>query len=441
MVPIIALVGATNVGKSTLFNFLTRSRDALVADFPGLTRDRQYGIGRVGDYSYRVIDTGGFTGERNGLCRFISDQAEIAIHQSDAVLFIVDTNIGLTNLDIEIADQLRRVAKPVFLVINKAEGQDKALATAEFTQLGFADPMAISALHGQGINNLIARIGAAIPISPDNGEGDTDRPTPWVAVVGRPNVGKSTLINQLIGEERLLATDQPGTTRDSIYVPFVSAGRNYTLIDTAGIRRRPQITDVIEKFSVIKSLQAIDQAHAVILLLDAQHGITDQDRHLVGQILEAGRGLVVAINKWDKLDMPARSLFKKQLERHFPFLDFVRFHYISALQGSGLDKLLPEIDRIYETATRAITTPLATQILHDATITHPPPLIYGRRIKLRFAHQGGRNPLRIIIHGNQIAIPDNYRRYLINAYRSALQISGVPLILEFKRSANPFMKK
>ncbi|CAK0764849.1 50S ribosomal subunit stability factor [Gammaproteobacteria bacterium] len=454
MLPVIAIVGHPNVGKSTLFNVLTRSRDALVADFPGLTRDRQYGLGRFGPRPYRVIDTGGFTGEREGLLKLMSEQAMFAVQEADVVLFLVDAKTGLTAADEEVAEYLRRLRKPIFLVVNKAEGQGTAMAAADFMRLGFADPIAISAVYGQGINLLLEKVFATQPALDDielnptegveNDEGSTtqqpgDRPEPWVAVVGRPNVGKSTLINRLLGEERLLASDQPGTTRDSIHVPFASDGRNYTLIDTAGIRRRGRVTEMVEKFSVVKTLQAIDTAHVVILVMDAHQGVSDQDTHLVGHVLEAGRGLVVAVNKWDGLDTAARAAIKEQIDRQFPFMDFAPFQYISALRGSGLSGLLGAVDRVYASATCRIPTPLATRLLQDAVAANAPPMVHGRRIKLRFAHQGGRNPPRIIVHGNQAeAVPEGYRRYLANAYRKALELVGTPLVIEFKGNTNPY---
>ena len=444
MLPIIAIVGHPNVGKSTLFNVLTRSRDALVVDFPGVTRDRQYGLGRIGPRPFRVIDTGGFTGERTGLLKLMSDSAALAVSEADIVLFLVDAKAGLTASDEEVAEYLRRLRKPIFLVVNKAEGLGIAMATADFTKLGFADPIAISAVHQQGIQLLLEKIFAtqpepAEPIVADAIDPSEERPEPWVAIIGRPNVGKSTLVNQLVGEERVLTSDQPGTTRDRIHVPFMTHGRRYTLVDTAGIRRRRAVSEVIEKFSVVKTLQAIDAAHVVIMVLDAHQGISDQDTHLVGHALEAGRGLVIAVNKWDGLDAPARAAIKSALDHHFPFLHFTPFRYISARKGTGLGELLAAVDSVHASATCQIPTPLATRILQDAIAANAPPLVHGRRIKLRFAHQGGHNPPRIIIHGNQVdAVPESYRRYLANAYRSALKLVGTPLVVEFRGNTNPY---
>ncbi|CAK0773643.1 GTPase Der [Gammaproteobacteria bacterium] len=454
MLPVIAIVGPPNVGKSTLFNTLTRSRDALVADFPGLTRDRQYGLGRIGSQSYRVVDTGGFTGEREGLLRLMSEQARLAIQEADMVFFLVDAKAGLTAADEEVADHLRRARKPIFLVINKAEGLGTAIASADFARLGFPAPIAISALHGQGIRLLLERAFATqpasdpnnIPLDPTKETGDRipqpsdDRPEPWVAVVGRPNVGKSTLVNRLVGEVRVLASDQPGTTRDSIHVPFTTEGRNYTLIDTAGIRRRGRVTEMIEKFSVVKTLQAIDTAQVVVLVMDAHQGVSDQDTHLVGHVLEAGRGLVVAVNKWDGLDVTARAAVKAQIDRHFPFLDFAPFQYISALRGSGLSGLLTAIDRVYASATCQIPTPLATRLLQDAVNAYPPPHGSWPTDQATFCPpRRTYPPPRIIIHGNQAdAVPESYRRYLAGAYRKALNLVGTPLMVELKGGANPY---
>ncbi len=440
VLPILAIVGPPNVGKSTLFNVLTRSRDALVADFPGVTRDRQYGVGRVGTRPYRVVDTGGFTGERTGLLQLMTDSAARAVSEADAVLFLVDAKAGLTPADEDVAEYLRRLRKPTFLVVNKAEGLGSGIAAADFGKLGIADPTAISALHNQGIRGLLEKVLATQPELIDPTEQPSEeRPEPWVAVVGRPNVGKSTLVNRLVGEDRVLTSDQPGTTRDSIHIPFVTNGHTYTLIDTAGIRRRRLVTEPIEKFSVLKTLQAIDTAHVVILVVDAQHGISDQDTHLVGHVLEAGRGLVVAVNKCDGLDAQTRSAVKSEIERKLPFLSFVPFRYISAKNGTGLSELLATVGEVHASVTCQIPTPVATRVLQDAIATNQPPLAHGRRIKLRFAHQGGHNPPRIIIHGNQVdAVPESYRRYLAKAYRTALNLVGTPLVVEFRGNTNPY---
>lgn len=440
MLPVIALLGRPNVGKSTLFNRLTRSRDALVADFPGLTRDRQYGIGRVGPGPYVVVDTGGLTAGPEGIEGVMERQVARAIEEADHLLFLVDARDGCTAADLDIADRLRRTGKPLTLVVNKTDHADPALVTAEFHTLGLGEPRPISATHGRGVTTLIERVFAALPGggAAAEGAGPPEAGT-RVAVVGRPNAGKSTLINRLIGEERLVTFDAPGTTRDSILVPFERDGRHYTLIDTAGVRRRSRVQDAIEKFSVIKTLQAIEACHVVILVLDAAQGIGEQDATLAGHILESGRALVVAINKWDGRTPEERARVRADFERKLGFLDFASVHSISALHGSGVGLLLEEVDRAYSSATRDLPTPLLTRILEAAVAEHQPPLVRGRRIKLRYAHQGGRNPPIIVIHGNQTeALPETYRRYLINRFRQALDLAGTPLRLELRTGANPF---
>ncbi|MCU0834167.1 MAG: ribosome biogenesis GTPase Der [Chromatiaceae bacterium] len=440
MLPVIALLGRPNVGKSTLFNRLTRSRDALVADFPGLTRDRQYGIGRVGPGPYVVVDTGGLIAGPEGVEGVMERQVARAIAEADHLLFLVDARDGCTAADLDIADRLRRTGKALTLVVNKTDHADPALVTAEFHTLGLGEPRPISATHGRGVAGLIDRVFAALPAggATPEGAGPPDAGT-RVAVVGRPNAGKSTLINRLIGEERLVTFDAPGTTRDSILVPFERDGRRYTLIDTAGVRRRSRVQDAIEKFSVIKTLQAIDACHVVILVLDAAQGIGEQDATLAGHILESGRALVVAINKWDGRTPEQRARVRDDFERKLGFLDFASVHSISALHGSGVGLLLEEVDRAYASATRDLPTPLLTRVLEAAVAEHLPPLVRGRRIKLRYAHQGGRNPPIIVIHGNQTeSVPETYRRYLINRFRQALDLAGTPLRLELRTGANPF---
>jgi GTP-binding protein len=440
MLPVIALLGRPNVGKSTLFNRLTHSRDALVADFPGLTRDRQYGIGRVGPGPYVVVDTGGLTAGPEGIEGVMARQVARAIEEADHLLFLVDARDGCTAADLDIADRLRRTGKALTLVVNKTDHADPALVTAEFHTLGLGEPRPISATHGRGVAALIDRVFAALPEGGATPEaaGPPEAGT-RVAVVGRPNAGKSTLINRLIGEERLVTFDAPGTTRDSIFVPFERDARHYTLIDTAGVRRRARVQDAIEKFSVIKTLQAIDACHVVILVLDAAQGIGEQDATLAGHILESGRALVVAINKWDGRTPEERARVRGDFERKLGFLDFAAVHSISALHGSGVGLLLEEVDRAYANATRALPTPVLTRVLEAAVTEHQPPLVRGRRIKLRYAHQGGRNPPIIVIHGNQTeALPETYRRYLINRFRKALDLAGTPLRLELRTGANPF---
>ncbi len=439
--PVLALVGRPNVGKSTLFNRLTRSRDALVADEPGLTRDRRYGRAVHEGRAYIVVDTGGFTGEKEVLDERVAGQALKAVDEADAVLFLVDGRAGLCAGDENTARQLRQYGKPVFLVLNKTERLDKGLAGAEFHALGFGEPLAVSASHGEGVGDLMDAILATFA---DTDEADNDTQSDEqsgakVAIVGRPNVGKSTLVNRLLGEDRVLAYDMPGTTRDSIYVPFLWEERPFTLIDTAGVRRRSRVAEKIEKFSIVKTLQAIDDANVVVLVLDGRQGVAEQDAHLLGYILDAGKALLIAVNKWDGLAPDQRDTVKRELERKLSFVDFARVHFISALHGSGVGILMETVERAYASATRKLSTPKLTRILEDAVEAHHPPLVRGRRIKLRYAHQGGQNPPLIVIHGNQTSsVPESYRRYLANCYRQALKLVGTPVRIEFKGSENPF---
>ena len=437
MLPVIALVGRPNVGKSTLFNRLTRTRDALVADFPGLTRDRQYGIGRIGPGPYVVVDTGGISGG-DGIESLTEHQVRRAIEDADHLLFLVDARDGTNSTDLEIASQLRRTGKPVTLVANKVDHVDWASALGEFHLLGIGDPHPIAATQGRGVAALIEQVFDALPSSLDT-EPDTSGDAVKVAIVGRPNAGKSTLVNRLLGEERVVVFDSPGTTRDSIEIPFSIGEREYRLIDTAGMRRRARITETIEKFSVIKTLQAIEACNVAILVLDAQAGIGEQDATLAAHLVDSGRALVVAVNKWDGLDPSERRAIKDAIERRLPFLDFAQIEFISALHGSGVGLLLEAADSAFESAMRTLPTPLLTRLLEDAVQEHQPPLARGRRIKLRYAHQGGRNPPIIVIHGNQTSdLPDSYRRYLINRLRKALRLHGTPMRLELKSGDNPF---
>ena len=439
MLPVIALVGRPNVGKSTLFNRMTRTRDALVADVPGLTRDRKYGDGRVGERPFIVIDTGGLSGDSDDLDGLMAQQAWQAIGEADLLFFLVDARDGLNAGDEAIAEALRRTGKPLMLVVNKTDGVDTDSAMAEFYTLGLGDMHPIAAAHGRGVTTLMELAMAQLPESieapGEAGDDDSIR----VAVVGRPNVGKSTLINRILGEERVLAFDRPGTTRDSIFIPFVRDGVAYTLIDTAGVRRRARVQEVIEKFSVIKTLQAIDAAHVVILVLDAQQEISEQDASLAGYIAEKGRALIVAVNKWDGLEAHERNQIVDQLDRRLPFLGFAATRFISALHGSGVGDLFPYIQKAYTSAMCELPTPRLTDILERAVQEHQPPLVRGRRIKLRYAHQGGRNPPVIVIHGNQTErVPATYKRYLVNAFREALKLTGTPIRIEFKTGDNPY---
>ncbi len=441
MLSVIALVGRPNVGKSTLFNRLTRSRDALVADQPGLTRDRQYGVGRMGNRPYLVVDTGGISGGEEGVEALMVQQVTTAIGEADHIFFLLDAKDGLGGADQAIADQLRRTGKPITLVVNKSENMDKTVAGVDFYSLGLGDPVPIAAVHGHGVKQLINETLKSLP---EDEEGDSDHLGMGVkvAIIGRPNVGKSTLVNRLLGEERVVVFDQPGTTRDSVFIPFERDDKKYTLIDTAGVRRRAKVDNVIEKFSVIKTLQAIEEANVVILVLDAQLDIIDQDATLAGHVLESGRALVVAINKWDGLSPDKRDKIKEDLERKLPFLDFAEKHFISALHGSGVGKLFPVVDKVYANAIRDIPTPELNRILEWALQEHQPPLARGRRIKLRYAHQGGQNPPIIVIHGTQTdAVPATYKRYLVSRFRKALKLEGTPIRMEFRTGDNPYEGK
>lgn len=439
MKPTLVLVGRPNVGKSTLFNRLTRTRDAIVADIPGLTRDRHYGHGRVGDKPYLVIDTGGFEPVvKEGIIYAMAKQTLQAVDEADKVLFIVDGRLGLASQDKIIAEQLRRTGRDIVLVVNKTEGMVTAVITAEFYELGLGDPCAVSAMHGDHINDLVDYALSDFPVEAE--EEQTKHPK--IAIVGRPNVGKSTLINTLLGEERVIAFDQPGTTRDSIYIDFERHGKNYTLIDTAGLRRRGKVNETIEKFSVVKTLQTVEDANVVVLVLDAQSEISDQDAHIAGFILETGRALVVVVNKWDDLDEYQRNLIKLTLTRKLAFLSFATLHYISALKGQGLKKLLPAVDTAYAAAMANLPTPKLTRALMAAVEKHPPPRGGMSRPKMRYAHQGGSNPPLIIVHGSMLEhVPETYRRYLENMFREHFELEGTPLRVDFKTGRNPYAGK
>ncbi len=439
MLPVIALIGRPNVGKSTLFNRLTRSRDALVADYPGLTRDRKYGFGRMGPIPYLVIDTGGVAGGESGIDEAMVEQTVRALQEADAAIIMVDGRSGLTAADEHVAELARKHAKKTWLAVNKAEGLDAAIAGGEFHGLGIGDPVAVSAAHGDRVAALIEAVLADFDVEAQEVEQDEDDRELRIAVIGRPNVGKSTLINRLIGEERLVVYDQPGTTRDSVEVPFERDDRKYLLIDTAGIRRRARVSEAIEKFSVVKALQAIEQAEVVIAVLDAQEGVTEQDVSLLGLVVERGRALVIVTNKWDGLSADHRKKVRDDLERRLPFLDFAERITISALHGTAVGDLLPAVERAYRAAMSDLSTTELTRELEAAVMAHPPPLVRGRRIRLRYAHQGGRNPPVIVIHGNQTArVPEAYRRYLINRFRKAFRLKGTPVRLAFKTGENPF---
>ena len=442
MKPTLALVGRPNVGKSTLFNRLTRSRDALVADIPGLTRDRHYGHGRIGGRPFLVIDTGGLEpGARSGIFQEMAKQTLQAVAEADAVLFLVDGRDGLTGEDREIAAQLRKTGRPLWLVVNKSEGRLREAVAADFHELGLGDPLPIAAAHGDGVHELVDLILESFPEEPER-SAEQDKAGPRIAVVGRPNVGKSTLVNAILGEERVIAFDQPGTTRDSIFIEFERGGRPYTLIDTAGLRKRGKVEAVEEKFSVVKSLQAIEDANVAVLVLDARQDIAEQDAHVGGFILEAGRALVVAVNKWDGLDEQRQAEVKRDLERKLDFLSFARIHYISARTGRGVDALLASIDGAYAAAMAKLSTPKLTRVLIQATMHQQPPRTGMFRPKLRYAHQGGMNPPTIVIHGNQLGkLPDSYRRYLERFFAEAFELRGTPVRLQFRAGENPYARR
>jgi GTP-binding protein len=443
MLPVIALIGRPNVGKSTLFNRLTRTRDALVADFPGLTRDRQYGFGKLGPIPYLVIDTGGVAGGEVGISELMVEQTIRALAEADAALIMVDGRSGLTAADEHVAELARKHARKTFLVVNKSEGLNSAIAGGEFHGLGMGEPLAVSAAHGDHINSLMDIVLADFEVPEPSDDADADEDTELrIAVVGRPNVGKSTLINRLIGEDRLVVFDQPGTTRDSVSVPFERNDRKYELIDTAGIRRRARVHETIEKFSIVKALQAIERAHVVIAVLDAHEGVTEQDVSLLGLIVERGRALVVVTNKWDGLSAVDRKHVRDELERRLPFLDFAERITISALHGTAVGDLLPAVERAFSAATRDLSTTALTRELESAVTANPPPLVRGRSVRLRYAHQGGRNPPVIVIHGNQTeSLPESYRRFLINRFRKAFKLKGTPVRLVLKTGENPFKGK
>ena len=435
--PVLALVGRPNVGKSTLFNRLTGTRDALVADLAGLTRDRQYGFAKFEGRRYVVVDTGGLSPEDSDpLAALAEDQARLAIADADRVLFLTDGRAGAAASDQEIGRYLRRLGKPIDLIVNKTEGLAPA-AVAEFHALGLGAPRPISAEHGQGVTAMLSAILDELPVVLDDDEDDSGELR--VAIIGRPNVGKSTLVNRLLGEDRVLAADHPGTTRDSIQISFEYDGRPYELIDTAGVRRRAKVKDMVEKFSVIKTLQAIERAHVVVAMVDARSEIGNQDARLMGLAAERGRAMIVAVNKWDSLPNYDREEARRAIDTRLPFLDYVPVHFISALHGSGLKELMAQVDRVHASSMCEMPTPELNRLLEQAVARHAPPAILGRRIKLRYAHQGGRNPPRIVIHGNQTQkLNEPYRRYLINRIREHFKLVGVPLALEFRNSENPY---
>lgn len=471
MVPVVALVGRPNVGKSTLFNRLTRTRDALVADFPGLTRDRKYGRAEIEGREFICIDTGGIDGTEEGVETRMAEQSLLAIEEADVVLFMVDARAGLMPADKAIANHLRSREKPTFLVANKTDGLDPDQAVADFYSLGMGEIHPIAASHGRGVTSLLEEV--LMPwmedIDPpeevdedaaywaqfekENGEGGDEEEEEEeafnpqdlpikLAIVGRPNVGKSTLTNRILGEERVVVYDMPGTTRDSIYIPMERDEREYVLIDTAGVRKRGKISDTVEKFSVIKTLQAIEDANVVLLVIDARTGISDQDLSLLGFILNSGRSLVIVVNKWDGLSQEVKEQVKETLDYRLGFIDFARVHFISALHGSGVGNLFESVREAYDSSTRRVSTALLTRIMTMAAEDHQPPMVRGRRVKMKYAHAGGYNPPIVVIHGNQVKdLPDAYKRYLMNYFRKSLEVMGTPIRIQFKDGDNPFAGK
>lgn len=437
--PVISIIGRPNVGKSTLFNCLTKSRDALVVDFAGTTRDRLYGEGKVGDIPYIVIDTGGIGQEIHELDRLMSEQTWHAIDESDLVLFVVDAKSGPTGVDKEIAKKLFKTNKKVILVVNKIDGEDESSVASEFFNLGFSDVSPIAASHNRGINNLAKAYLSDIPkaeIIPDEELGIK------VSIIGKPNVGKSTLLNRILGENRSIAADLPGTTTSCVYSSYERKGKKYTLIDTAGVRRNAKVTKTVERFSIVKSLQAIENSNVCVLIIDAQSGIAKQDLSLLDFTIQSGRALVIAFNKWDSIDAEQKEEIKKTLSYKLQFANFAKFHFISAKHGSGVGNLFESINKAYACATKKHSTSKLTDILLKLTAKYPPPMSKGNRIKLRFAHPGGYNPPRIIIHGNQTqSLPPNYVKYLINNFQSILKIEGTPIKIEFKTGDNPYKEK
>ena len=437
MIPVIALVGKPNVGKSTLFNRLTRSRDALVANFSGLTRDRKYGCGEMFDRRFVVIDTGGISGEEIGIDMEMAQQSLRAINEADIVLFMVDCREGITSADYLIANTLRRRNAKVYLIANKIDGLDPAAALVDFYQLGFSEIFPTTASQGRGIRAIMEVV--LERFDPNDVVGEDLGDSIKVGVVGRPNVGKSTLVNRMLGEERVVVFDQPGTTRDSIFIEYERNGQRYILIDTAGVRKRKNIKLAIEKFSIVKTLQSIDASNVALILVDAHEGLVEQDLHLIGSVIDAGRGVVVVINKWDGLNSSQRQNVKTEIERRLRFADFAKVHFVSALHGTGVGKLYESIKTAYLSATLSLSTAKLTSILEGAVETHQPPMIHGRRIKLRFAHSGGRNPPVIIIHGNQTeSVPAHYVRYLERFFRKELGLKGTPVKVEFRTGENPY---
>ena len=438
MLPVVALVGRPNVGKSTLFNALTGTRDALVADIPGLTRDRKYGYGESPPHRFIVVDTGGLVEAPRGISELMARQTRRAIEEADRIVFLVDGQAGLDPADRFVADVLRKSGKPVVVAVNKSEDRDPAVAAAEFHAFGFDDPQAVSAAHRQGVGELMERVLAGVEPAVAGGDVAADREI-RVCVIGRPNVGKSTLINRLVGEERVIVFDEPGTTRDAVQVPFERDGQRFVLVDTAGVRRRSRVEADLEKWSVVKTLQAVEESHVVIGVIDARETVAEQDATLFGLVADRGRALVVAVNKWDHVAPARREEVRDELSLRLRFLDFAPVHFISALHGSGVGELMDAVRAAHAAAMRALPTPDLTRVLEAAIRQHQPPLVRGRRIRLRYAHQGGRNPPVIVVHGAQAErTPEDYRRYLVNCFREAFRLRGTPVRVDLRSEANPF---
>lgn len=442
MRPVIALVGRPNVGKSTLFNRLTRSRDAIVANIPGLTRDRQYGNGQLDGQRFIAIDTGGITGYEEGIDYEMASQALLAIEEANICLFLVDAKDGLTPDDYKIAEYLRKNNKNSYLIVNKVDGMDPDQAMADFYSLGMTHVFPITATQGRGVRSMLIMVLDEFTAEEDESNAiAVEAQGIKIAIAGRPNVGKSTLVNRMLGEERVIVFDQPGTTRDSVYIPFERRGIPYTLIDTAGIRRRGKTKETVEKFSVVKALQAIQDANVVVLIVDARTGIVEQDLHLLGYVIETGRALVIALNKWDGMETADKDHIKTEIRRRFTFVDFAKLHFISALHGTGVGDLYKSIHRAYDSANKKLATNKLTQILQDAVLDHAPPMAGGRRIKLRYAHTGGHNPPIIVIHGKQTEkLPGHYSRYLEKTFRKRLKLEGTPIRIVLRSDDNPFVK-
>ncbi|HEY8567562.1 ribosome biogenesis GTPase Der [Microbulbifer sp.] len=441
MLPVIALVGRPNVGKSTLFNRLTKTRDALVANYAGLTRDRKYGEAEFEGRKMILVDTGGISGGEEGIDAAMAQQSMQAIEEADFVLFMVDCRAGLTPADEMIAERLRVRSKPTILVANKVDGVNPDIALSPFYELGIGELFPTTATHGRGVRTLMERLIEGLP-APEEEEEQEEAKGIKIGIVGRPNVGKSTLVNRLLGEDRVVVFDQPGTTRDSVYINYTRDDKPYTIIDTAGIRRRKNVKESVEKFSIVKTLQAVEDSNVVVLVIDASEGLVDQDLHLMGSVIQAGRALVVALNKWDGLDQDHRDFIKIELERRLRFVDFADIHFISALHGTGVGNLYQSIEAAYQSATDKLSTNHLTRILQWAVSEHQPPLVNGNRIKLRYAHAGGKNPPIIVIHGNQTdEVPGHYVRYLEKTFRQALELHGTPVKIEFRTGKNPYEGK